>query len=117
MFRLAFNSIHRFRLSWDLVLVMPCLVYLCVAMPFRLCFGNEAPLFTYMYFWEFFIDMVFLVDITLNFFTGFYVGRDETEDIDLIEFDLKRIAWNYMRFENIYIFFPIITCFVPLFSV
>jgi hypothetical protein len=93
---LPFLLAPRFRLTWDLAVVMPLLVYLCVAMPFRLCFGNEAPIYTYMYYFEFMIDMVFIVDINLNFFTGFYVGRDETEDIDLIEFDMKRIAWNYL---------------------
>jgi hypothetical protein len=84
------------RLTWDICIVMPMLIYLCVAMPFRLCFGNEAKLYTPIYYFEFMIDMIFLTDICFNFFTGYFVGREDLDN-DLIEFDLFCIAKRYLK--------------------
>jgi hypothetical protein len=55
-----FNPRNNFRLSWDLGLMMPLLVYLTVVLPFRLTFENEAPLFTWVYWLEFMIDLLFM---------------------------------------------------------
>jgi len=35
-----------------------------------MCFGFESKPFTRMFWWEFFIDIIFIVDIVLNFRTG-----------------------------------------------
>ena len=64
------NPKNKFRMIWDLGLIMPLLVYLTILMPFRLCFDNEPPRFSWIYWWEFFSDMVFIADIFLNFRTG-----------------------------------------------
>ena len=56
---------HRVRLTWDIGLIMPFLVYLTIVMPFRLCFANEPVLFSPIYFVEFTIDMVSLKEIPL----------------------------------------------------
>ena len=81
-------------MSWDICLVMPLLLYLLVVMPFRLCFMNEAKKFSGTYWFEFMIDMLFLVDIALNFRTGYFVGSAED---DLIEFDPYLVARHYFR--------------------
>jgi hypothetical protein len=52
------NPRNKFRMQWDLGLIMPFLLYLTVIMPFRLCFANEATLGQPVYFFEFTIDMV-----------------------------------------------------------
>ena len=52
------NPRNQFRMTWDIAIIMPLLVYLMVMMPFRLCFANEAKPFTIIYFFEFLIDMV-----------------------------------------------------------
>eukprot|EP00614_Pseudopedinella_elastica_P029832 CAMPEP_0172624572 /NCGR_PEP_ID=MMETSP1068-20121228/137649_1 /TAXON_ID=35684 /ORGANISM="Pseudopedinella elastica, Strain CCMP716" /LENGTH=181 /DNA_ID=CAMNT_0013433583 /DNA_START=32 /DNA_END=574 /DNA_ORIENTATION=+ len=37
------NPKNQFRMTWDIGLIMPFLLYLTIVMPFRLCFANEAP--------------------------------------------------------------------------
>lgn len=65
-------------------------------MPFRLCFGNEAPIYSYMYYFEFVIDMIFLLDIIFNFFTGYFIGREDM-DVVVIEYDSYKIAKKYLK--------------------
>ena len=86
-----------FRMSWDLGVLLPFLVYLTIVMPFRLTFVNEAVQFSGIYWFEFLIDMVFIADIALNFRTGFFVeGVDgHAKDEILVEYDRKRVAWSY----------------------
>jgi hypothetical protein len=48
----------RVRMTWDLGFILPMILYLCVMMPFRLCFDNEPEVFTAIYWFEFVIDMV-----------------------------------------------------------
>lgn len=81
-------------MCWDICLVMPLLLYLLVVMPFRLCFMNEAQKFSPIYWFEFMVDMIFIIDIFLNFRTGYFVG---TAEDDLVEFDPYLIARNYVR--------------------
>jgi len=98
---------------------MPLLLYLAVVLPFRLTFENEAKIFTFVYWFEFMIDMIFIVDIPLNFRTGIFVPKPpasnvvsalpkETEDggdddaevemhTDLVEYDRFRVAMNYVK--------------------
>jgi hypothetical protein len=64
------NPKNKFRMVWDLGVMIPLLVYLMVLLPFRLAFDNEAPRFTWVYWFDFFSDMVAMTDIFLNFRTG-----------------------------------------------
>ena len=48
----------RGKLSWDLLVLLPMLLYLAVIMPFRLTFANEPIYGTAVYWFEFTIDMV-----------------------------------------------------------
>lgn len=93
------NPKKAFRMSWDIFVLLPFLVYLTVAMPFRLCFVNEPVYATAIYWFEFIIDMTFIVDIIFNFFTGYLLeGDHQAEDgrsVILVEYDRKRVAWNY----------------------
>jgi len=86
-----------FRMTWDLAVLLPFLLYLTIVMPFRLCFANEPIIFTPIYWFEFLIDMVFIVDICLNFFTGYIVETEQggSSDVVLVEFDRKRVALSY----------------------
>ena len=89
------NPKGRFRMGWDLAIVLPLLVYLAVIMPFRLCFNNEPAFGTPVYWIEFTIDLVFIGDIVLNFFTGFFLTEDEGSK--LIEYHRGLIAKRYFR--------------------
>ena len=89
------NPKGRFRMGWDLAIVLPLLVYLAVIMPFRLCFNNEPEFGTPIYWVEFTIDLVFIGDIVLNFFTGVFLTEDEGGK--LIEYDRGLIAKRYFR--------------------
>ena len=91
-----------FRRTWDLGVLMPCLVYLGVMLPFRLTFENEAKQFTPMYWFEFLIDMAFLMDILLNFRTGIVLDMGAPlhtglNDKELIEYDRWGVAKKYLK--------------------
>jgi hypothetical protein len=45
-------------MTWDLGVILPMILYLCVMMPFRLCFENEPVFSSQIYWFEFIIDMV-----------------------------------------------------------
>jgi hypothetical protein len=106
------NPTKKFRMTWDLSLIMPFLIYLTVMMPFRLCFANEARYGTALYWFEFCIDLVFIADIFLNFRTGVFVGRDQSEGGELVEYDRWLIASAYLQTWYVHIcsaraqFFP-----------
>jgi len=106
----------RFRVSWDLGIIMPLLVYLTIMMPFRLCFANEAQSDEPIFWWEFIIDILFLLDIPLNFRTGYFVlsagervsgldsvdtsglGDGNTDALEeLVEYDKWRVGVNYAK--------------------
>jgi hypothetical protein len=89
------NPTKKFRMTWDLCLIMPFLVYLTVMMPFRLCFANEARFGTGLYWFEFMIDIIFIMDIFTNFRTGVFVGRDG--DGDTVEYDRLVVAKQYLK--------------------
>ena len=87
----------QFKVSFPVVL--PLLVYLTVVTPFRLCFANEPPLYTPEYWIDFTIEAVFLVDIIINFRTGYFIEGlgDENVSMLTIEYYPKSVAWNYLR--------------------
>jgi Ion transport protein len=58
-----------FKGIWDLICLV-LIIYQSIIIPFRLCFDVEAS--GIMYYWETFIDCVFMLDIFVNFNTGFY---------------------------------------------
>jgi len=93
------NPKNAFRVTWDLCVLLPFLIYLILTLPFRLCFVNDPTPFSAIYWFEFTIDFVFIIDVILIFFTGYVLeGELHSEDVNsivLIEYDRKRVAWNY----------------------
>jgi hypothetical protein len=84
-------------MCWDLGVVMPLLMYLTVIMPFRLCYQTEAELYSNVFWFEFIIDMLFIIDIVLNFLTGYAITDVAGEDSEIIEYDRYRVAVNYFQ--------------------
>jgi hypothetical protein len=80
-----------FRICWDLLVIVPLLIYFAVAMPFQVGFAGPTPAF------EVGIDVLFLVDIVLNFRTGYFVTfpHASNDDKDHVEFDRWRVAKSY----------------------
>jgi len=78
------NPKSSFRMTWDLAALLPLLLYLTVMMPFRLCFANDPKPFTGIYVFEFAIDMIFIADIFLNFFTGVILDNDDPHDSTIL---------------------------------
>ena len=60
-----------FRIGWDIVILMPMLAYIIMVAPYRISF--YAPAEGALYFWELAIDLIFLVDVVINFRTGYQV--------------------------------------------
>mmetsp|Transcript_21226 Transcript_21226/g.27594 ORF Transcript_21226/g.27594 Transcript_21226/m.27594 type:complete len:450 (+) Transcript_21226:165-1514(+) len=77
------------RLAWDFVFILPCLLYLTLVMPFRLCFMNEAQ--GSMLVLETSMDMVFILDILINFRTGYYVP-----ELGYVEYNTRKVAHHYL---------------------
>lgn len=69
------NPKNGFRMMWDLCLILPILVYLSFVTPFRLCFANEAVVYSPIFWFEFGVDLTFIVDIIFNFRTGVSDGH------------------------------------------
>ena len=114
------NPRNAFRISWDLGVIFPLLIYLAVILPFRLCFNNDPPLFSAVYWFEFIADLLFILDIFLNFRTGYFVpivasdavstmdeiddreqddgngGPMDSQHTDLVEYDRWRVFQNYL---------------------
>jgi hypothetical protein len=86
------NPKGKFRLGWDLGVVVPFLLYYACAMPYQICFAAATPAF------EVGIDVLFLVDIALNFRTGYFVAHPSGHEDDKghIEYDRWRVAKNYL---------------------
>lgn len=87
------------RIAWDLVVLMPFLVYLTVMMPFRLSFNNEPEYGSGVWMFEFVIELIFLVDIAIHFRTGYFLlplQRDEPLKNIPVEYDSILVAKNYL---------------------
>eukprot|EP00614_Pseudopedinella_elastica_P009557 CAMPEP_0172607538 /NCGR_PEP_ID=MMETSP1068-20121228/27690_1 /TAXON_ID=35684 /ORGANISM="Pseudopedinella elastica, Strain CCMP716" /LENGTH=935 /DNA_ID=CAMNT_0013410567 /DNA_START=183 /DNA_END=2990 /DNA_ORIENTATION=- len=98
-YRFMINPSGPFRMTWDLGVVAPLLLYLTVAVPFRLSFENDPPLYSGMYWFEFSFEMIFLVDIALNFRTGYFTeALDTNEPVESlsIEYQPFNVAYNYL---------------------
>ena len=86
------NPQSGYRMSWDFAVIMPCLAYLTIMMPFRMCFGNEPPPDSAVYLFEMTMDFIFIFDIGVNFRTGYV--EDGT---GLVEYNYFKVARNYVK--------------------
>jgi hypothetical protein len=89
-YRFMFDPHDSRRMAWDFVFILPCLLYLTVMMPFRFCFMAEAhgPILIL----ETTMDMVFILDIFINFRTGYFVPLTGH-----IEYDFNKVALKYLK--------------------
>ena len=65
----------KFHNQWG-VLMLALLAYVCVTAPYISCFDVDIPLDSGLGVWEMLVNAIFLVDILLNFRTGYY-GESE----------------------------------------
>jgi len=79
------------RAVWNVV-TMFLLIYIAILLPYRLSFEDEATGF--MAYFEMFIDLFFIVDIMINFRTGYLeTGLSGTKEI----LDPRKVARAYLR--------------------
>jgi hypothetical protein len=86
------TSIHphsEFRTRWDIVISM-CLAYNAIAIPYRVCFNEIATTEEAVFWFDRTIDLAFVVDVILNFYTGYVRNKDNQ-----IELNPKKVKWNY----------------------
>jgi len=82
-----------FRMLWDFFLVFPLLVYLAIMTPFFLGFAWDVDRRFHidLLYFESLIDFVFILDIFLNFRTGFVTQSGD------VEYRSYHVAINYLR--------------------
>jgi len=90
-YRYMLNPHSPRRAVWN-VITMILLVYIAILLPYRLSFEDEATGF--MEYFEMFIDLFFILDIAVNFRTGYLeVGLSGTKEI----LDPQLVAQQYLR--------------------
>lgn len=83
---------NRFRQMWDVMQVV-ILAYLAFTVPYRV--GFREPAYGVWYIVEFFVDVYFWIDLSLNFFTAYW-EPGEDDDYHYVT-DLAKIRKNYLR--------------------
>ena len=78
-----------FRVCWDSMLFL-CLIYISIITPFRIGFEQHPPHQSTWWYVELYIDVVFVVDLVLNFRTTYFEKGKEV-------IDGKQIAKNYLK--------------------
>ena len=63
------NPSKRFRHTWD-ILMVAILFYVSLAVPYRIGFSVDIEIYSPLWFMEVLIELLFIVDIVLNFVTG-----------------------------------------------
>lgn len=76
----------KFRITWDLW-TMSLIFYELVMIPMRIAFEIEDPVISVI---DTIVDIIFILDIALNFNTGFYSKG-------LLVMNRKRIVANYLK--------------------
>ena len=79
-----------YRMAWDLLVICPCLLYLTIVLPYRLCFDHRASGGVWIL--ETVMDILFVIDIFVNFRTGFFSAKS-----GLVVYDQKKVAWRYIK--------------------
>jgi CRP-like cAMP-binding protein len=85
------------RMAWDLTL-MVLLFYIALSLPYALGFAQDSTTLRTI---DEVIDVIFMVDIVLNFRTAYF-------DNDALIMDGRRVAHNYLR---TWFFLDFVTCF------
>ena len=85
------NPDGQFRSGWDIAQVM-VLFYLAWVTPYRV--GFDAPAYGPEFWFEFLVDIYFIVDVFLNFITGFWLDLETTT---VLVSDPSEIGKNYLK--------------------
>jgi hyperpolarization activated cyclic nucleotide-gated potassium channel 2 len=67
------------------------LIYVAIIGPYRIGFQIELEVFSTTWWWELGIDVYFLIDLILNFYTGFW------DSDDALEMRRSKVVHNYLR--------------------
>lgn len=87
---LTVPSDENWRVSWDMV-TMLLIFYVALVQPIRFGFGWESEKYSGFWFFETFVDFVFLCDLFLNFRTGYINERGK------MELRGRKIAAHYLK--------------------
>ena len=85
------NPDGQFRSAWDITQVF-VLFYLAWVTPYRV--GFDAPAYGPEFWFEFLVDIYFIVDVFLNFITGFWMDLETTT---VLVSDPREIALHYLK--------------------
>jgi hypothetical protein len=91
-FSVAATSIHphsTFRTRWDLAISL-MLAYNAFTIPYRVCFGDVLDPAHTLWYAERLIDVAFIADVVVNFYTGYVRSSDGQ-----VELTPKLVRWNY----------------------
>ena len=90
----------RVRMIWNLI-VFFLLMYTATLVPYRTIFIEVEEKFTFLFYFDALVDLLYFTDLVLNFFMAF-------EDADKkLEIRLKKIAVNYL---NTWFFLDLVSC-------
>lgn len=84
------NPESTFRRRWDMIQLL-LLIYVAIAVPFRVGFSVKLDLWTFWFFFDVSTDIYFISDIFVSFQTAYYDERGE------LETKVDRIFSNYFR--------------------
>jgi hypothetical protein len=90
-----------FTSSWEAFQVV-LLVYIAFMVPWRICFGVFADVWSLLWIWEALIDVYFTVDVVLNMHTAFYDSSGDLQGLNagggaVGKPDYKLLYSNYLR--------------------
>lgn len=88
------KSIHPhslFRMRWDIGIAI-CLAYNALLIPYRICFDQIAHPEEFIFWFDRIIDLLFLVDVGINFYTG-YVRTSDGQ----VELQPYKVKLNYLK--------------------
>jgi len=88
------KSIHPhslFRMRWDIGIAI-CLAYNALLIPYRICFDQIADPEEFIFWFDRIIDLLFLVDVGINFYTG-YVRTSDGQ----VELQPYKVKLNYLK--------------------
>ncbi len=87
---LIFSHNSKFRMRWDLIVILLAL-YNCVSIPFEVAFATKLTNHWIMTILNYCVDVIFFLDVILNFRTTFINPKTGTEVIKA-----KKITVNYV---------------------
>ncbi|GMI14929.1 hypothetical protein TrVE_jg6054 [Triparma verrucosa] len=86
-FFLMFRPTSPKRLTWDIIMMF-LLIYVAIVAPYRIGFNSDAE--GNWKVWETILDMLFILDLFVNFRTGYYLEDEEV-------MDSWRVAKHYLK--------------------